>query len=87
MRDLISRFLLRDCRFLVLQFPALLLHFAVLFEELVEQHRVGVSSLLNTVEESDYFVTNEFRTAGCDRHKPVEKGMSIAGIDVFLVIR
>ncbi len=86
MRDLISRFLLRDCRFLVLQFPALLLHFAVLFEELVEQHRVEVSSLLNTVEESDYFVTNEFRTAGCDRHKPVEKGMSIAGIYVFLII-
>ena len=86
MRDLISRFLLSDCRFLVLQFPALLLHFAVLFDELVEQHRVEVSSLLNTVEESDYFVTNEFRAVGCNRHEPVIEGMSIAWIYVFLII-
>ena len=50
--------------------------------------KVGhLSSLLNTVEESDYFVTDEFRTAGCDWLEPVEKGMSIAGNDVFLIIR
>ncbi len=58
----------------------------MLFEELVEQHRVEVSSLLNTVEESDYLVTNEFRAAGCNRHEPVIEGMSLAGIYVFLII-
>ena len=42
--------------------------------------------VLNAVEESDYFITDEFLTAGCDRHEPVEEGMSIAGIYVFLII-